>query len=413
MNVQPFVRALKLAGVLLTLCALPALAQEASDRVAPEAAGGGAAKDRVTSRDFMVVSAHPLASEAGRTMLEKGGNAVDAMVAVQAVLGLVEPQSSGLGGGAFLVHWDEARQKLTTLDGRETAPAAATPDLFLDQNGEPLRFFDAVIGGRSVGTPGTVALLEAAHQRHGKLAWAELFMPAIALAEDGFPVSPRLNALIAHSAESLFRYEATRRYFLSEEGVPLPPGTILRNAAYASTLRDIAANGAKAFYEGEIARDIVAAVREAEDNPGLLSEQDLASYRVLERAPVCVTYRVYEVCGMGPPSSGALTIGQILKLVEPHDLAGLGPDNPQSWRLIGDASRLAFADRDLYMADSDFVDMPKGLLNATYLAERARLLEGDRALEPEAVKPGSPPTDHAGLFAPGATPELPSTSHFS
>ncbi|MCG6858601.1 MAG: gamma-glutamyltransferase [Salaquimonas sp.] len=390
-------------------------AQEASDLVAPESGSGLQPRSvqPVTASRYMVVSANPLASDAGLTILENGGNAIDAMIAVQAVLGLVEPQSSGLGGGAFLVYWDEANGKLTTLDGRETAPGEATPDLFLDAEGKPLQFFDAVIGGRSVGTPGTVALMEAAHRKYGRLGWASLFEPAIELAENGFEVSPRLNASIAYAAESLHRYEATRDYFLSEEGVPLPVGTVLRNPAYAATLRAIATGRAKAFYSGKIARDIVATARDAADNPGLLSMDDMAAYSARERAPVCASYRVYEVCGMGPPSSGALTIGQILKLVEPYDLAALGPNDPQSWRLIGDASRLAFADRGLYMADSDFVDMPKGLLNGDYLRERARLLEGYGALPEDAVKPGSPPTDHALLLAPGMTPELPSTSHLS
>ncbi|MCB1461798.1 MAG: gamma-glutamyltransferase [Nitratireductor sp.] len=414
-----FAVALKTACVLLTAWAIasghPAAAQEASERIAPEA-GHGLRADvapPATAREFMVVSANPEASRAGLAILEKGGNAIDAMIAVQVVLGLVEPQSSGLGGGAFVVYWDQKTQKLTTLDGRETAPAEATPDLFLDAGGKPLRFFDAVIGGRSVGTPATVALLETAHRNYGKLDWASLFEPAIALAERGFEVSPRLNASIGQSAESLFGYEATRDYFLSEEAVPLPAGTVLKNPAYAATLRDIAKGGAEAFYGGEIAQAIVDTVRGAQDNPGRLSMRDMADYKIVERAPVCVTYRVYEVCGMGPPSSGALTVGQILKLVEPYDLAALGPDNAQSWRMIGDASRLAFADRGLYMADSDFVDMPKGLLNADYLRERAKLLEGAGALPQDAVKPGTPPADHALLLAPGMTPELPSTSHLS
>lgn len=365
------------------------------------------------SLGFMIATANPTATKTGHDVLAKGGSAVDAMVAAQLVLGLVEPQSSGLGGGAFLVYWDGSSRKMTTLDGRETAPVAAGPDLFLDDNGEPLAFFDAVIGGRSVGTPGTVALLAEAHARYGKLAWADLFEPAIDLAEKGFRVSPRLNASIAQSAESLYRFPATRHYFLTEEGVPLFPGTLIRNRAYADTLRQIAARGEDAFYSGPIARDIVSAVVNAPGNPGLLSLEDLAAYQVKERDPVCAQYHAFAVCGMGPPSSGALTVGQILKLVEPYDLAALGPDNVQSWRLVGDATRLAFADRDLYMADSDFVKIPLGLLNEAYLANRSKLLSGDRALVPDAVKPGEPPMDHAMLFSPHDGPDLPSTSHLS
>lgn len=391
----------------------PALAQEAGDRLAPEIATAAKQPKLATARQFMVVAAHPLAAEAGRAILAGGGNAIDAMVAVQLVLGLVEPQSSGLGGGAFLVYRDKASGIITTFDGRETAPAAATPDLFLDGSGKPLGFFDAVIGGRSVGTPGTPALLETAHRRFGRLDWASLFEPAIRLAEEGFEVSPRLNAAISAAAESLYRYPATRDYFLSEEGVPLFAGTRLRNPAYADTLRAIAAEGARAFYQGPIAADIVASVRGADDNPGLLSTGDLAGYQVKEREPVCFAYRAYEICGIGPPSSGTLTVGQILGLIEPYDIAGLGPESPESWRLVGDASRLAFADREAYMADSDFVTMPRGLLNRDYLKERSKLLAGARALPAEAVRPGQPPFDRAMAHPPGLTPELPSTSHFS
>ncbi len=401
----------------LTLAAVlaGAAAQETSDQVQPELATGATAKPLVRASGYMVSAANPHAARAGQRIIEAGGNAIDAMVAVQLVLGLVEPQSSGLGGGAFLVYWDAAGEELITFDGRETAPAAADGNLFLDEAGEPLKFFDAVIGGRSVGTPGTVKLLEAAHSRFGRLPWADLFEPAISLAENGFEISPRLNALITRSAESLARFAPTRAYFLSEEGVPLFVGTTIINQAYADTLKAIAAEGSAAFYSGAIAADIVDTVRRAPGNPGLLSLGDLAGYRIKERPPVCVDYRGYQVCGMGPPSSGALTVGQILKLVEPFDLAGLGPADPASWRIIGDASRLAFADRGRYMADSDFVTMPKGLLNEAYLAARSALLgtASAPALAPDQVKPGDPPRDHAGLYGEDASLELPSTSHFS
>ena len=405
-----------LLGIVLCAAFLsgqPALAEQQADRISPEFSTGATQKQLVRTKRFMVSTANPHASRAGHDILAAGGSAVDAMVAVQLVLGLVEPQSSGLGGGAFALLWDAEAERLTTLDGRETAPMAADGRLFIGEDGNPMGFFDAVIGGRSVGTPGTVALLYEAHRRHGRLAWARLFEPAIALAENGFEVSPRLNALITRSAESLFRFETTRRYFLSEEGVPLFVGTRLTNPAYADTLRRIAAEGPSAFYAGDIAADIVTTVQNAPGNPGLLSLGDLEAYAVKERASVCVDYRGYEICGMGPPSSGGLTVGQILKLLEPYDLAGLGPDNPQSWRLIGDASRLGFADRGLYMADSDFVKMPKGLLNTDYLAQRAKLLAGETALARSAVKPGEPPTDHALNFTDGHGPDLPATSHFS
>lgn len=398
--------------------AQPVAAQQAADGVQPESGQGLSQAQTVAAGRTMVAAAHPLAAKAGLAMLDAGGNAIDAMVAVQLVLGLVEPQSSGLGGGAFLVYHDSASGQIKTWDGRETAPMAATGDLFLQPDGKPMGFYDAVVGGRSVGTPGTVALLEAAHKAHGSLPWKKLFEPAIRLAREGFEVTPRLNGLVTEFAETLFRQKAARDYFLSEEGVPIFAGTRIVNEAYAQTLEAIAEGGAAAFYSGTIAEDIARAVREAEGNPGLLAEADLAAYRVKERKAVCFDYRGHDICGMGPPSSGALTIGQILKMVEPFDLAGLGADNPESWRLIGDASRLAFADRDRYMADSDFVKMPKGLLNDGYLEERAGLIEGDRmdggmALPAEAVKPGEPPEDHALFRADDLSIELPSTSHFS
>lgn len=388
-------------------------AQDVADRVAPEFSSGITQKQLVKAEKQMVVAANPYASEAGFAILQKGGNAIDAMVAVQTVLGLVEPQSSGLGGGAFLVYFDAENKRLTTYDGRETAPKAATADMFLDANGEPLYFFDAVIGGLSVGTPGTVKLLYETHQKYGKLAWSDVVQPAIKLAEDGFKVSPRLHALITRSAESLYRFQTTRDYFLSEEGVPLFVGTIIKNKQYANTLRAISTGGADAFYKGELARRIVETVQNAEGNPGRLSVEDLATYQIIEREPVCYRYRDHDVCGMGPPSSGALTVGQILGLVEAYDLKSYGAGNPESWRIIGDATRLAFADRSLYMADSDFVKMPKGLLNRTYLWERTQTLIDDNALTDDEVFPGKPPFDHAMLLAPDNSLELPSTSHFS
>lgn len=384
-----------------------------AQELAPEAPSGRQEKTLATAKKAMVATADPAATEAALDMLGKGGSAVDAMIAAQLVLGLVEPQSSGLGGGAFLVHWDAANSRLTTLDGRETAPLEAGPDLFIGADGQPMEFFSAVIGGRSVGTPGTVALLEEAHRKHGKLAWAELFQPAIKLAEQGFSVSGRLNALISESAESLYRQDAARNYFLSEEGVPLFPGAKRINREYAETLKAIAASGSKAFYEGAIAEDIVSTVRGDPDNPGLLSMADFAAYKVVEREPVCAAYREYSICGMGPPSSGTLAIGQILMMAERFALASHSPDDPQAWRVIGDASRLAFADRDLFIADPAFVRLPKGLLDRRYMDERARLLEGTTALAPESVTAGNPPSDHTHLQSPGKALEMPSTTHLS
>lgn len=416
-------RIIRVLSLVLAVLAPPAPAQQAADALAPEAAGAGAvvssgatraalaakaAGRPVAARDWMVVAANPLAAEAGAKVLDAGGTAADAMVAVQAVLGLVEPQSSGLGGGAFVVWHDGATGAITTLDGRETAPLAATPRLFQDATGAPLAFYDAVVGGRSVGVPGTPALLRAAHERWGKAQWAGLFDDAIALAEGGFEVSPRLAAAVAGDAARLGRFAPTREYFLPG-GKPLKAGQVLRNPAYADSLRILARDGPAPFYTGAIAADIVRTVRGAPGNPGVLAPADLAIYRVRERPAVCAPYRGYQVCGMGPPSSGALTVGQILGLLEPFDLAALGPDDPQAWRLIGDASRLAFADRGRYIADSDFVPVPiKGLLDPAYLARRAKLLRRDTAL-PE-VAPGAPAFDHALNLADGAALELPATS---
>jgi len=418
------------AGVSCALLVGAAYAQEAADAVAPEEATQGeaqalteaalfaqakkAAGKVVESTDWMIAAANPLAVEAGAAVLDAGGTAADAMVAVQTVLGLVEPQSSGLGGGAFLVWYDAKTGELTTLDARETAPLAATPSLFQDEAGEPLKFFDAVVGGLSVGTPGTPALLEEAHRRWGRANWGSLFEAGITLADKGFAVSPRMAQSIARDADRLSRFPKTAAYFVPN-GAPLAEGQIVQNKAYANVLRALAVEGADAFYTGAIAADIVKTVQTAEGNPGVLSETDLALYSVKERPAVCATYRAFEACGMGPPSSGALTVGQILGLLGQYDLAALGAENPESWRLIGDASRLAFADRGRYMADSDFVPMPtQGLVDNSYLVERAKLLAGETALE--SADPGTPVFDHAGLasrWADDQSIEFPSTSHIS
>ena len=413
----------------MVLCmAAPLAAQQAADAIDPEVGSATssfaglsdavqealAQKDAgapTTAENWMVAAANPLAVEAGAKVLRDGGTAADAMVAVQAVLGLVEPQSSGLGGGAFLVWYDADSGEVTTLDGRETAPMAVTPTLFQTEDGEPMGFWDAVVGGRSVGTPGTPKLMEVAHARWGNADWAGLFGDAIALADEGFLVSERLATSIEGGAERLQTFPRTASYFFPG-GTALQAGDTLVNMDYADTLRQIAAHGSAAFYEGAIADDIVATVRTAAGNPGVLSAADLALYDVIERKPVCVPYRAYEVCGMGPPSSGALTVGQILGMLDRFDLTALGPDSPEAWRLIGDASRLSFADRGRYMADSDYVPMPtKGLTAPAYLDTRAALLDGDAALAE--VSAGTPEWDHAMLWADDRSLELPSTSHIS
>ena len=415
-----------LLSVFTLFLASGAGAQQAADSVAPEAAGNGtftgmsprvvaafdakAAGKPVIAQNWMVAAANPYAVEVGADVLAKGGTAADALVAVQAMLGLVEPQSSGLGGGAFLVWYDAASGAVTTLDGRETAPLDVTPQLFQNDKGEPLGFFDAVVGGRSVGTPGTPALMSAVHARWGNQDWSDLLAPAVAMAEKGFVVSPRLAGLVAEDAERLAGSATAAAYFMPD-GMPVRAGDTLKNPDYARTLSTMAQEGTEAFYTGKIAQDIVATVQGAQGNPGVLSEVDLAIYRVKERPAVCASYREHDVCGMGPPSSGALAVGQILGLLNSYDLSA-GPADENVLRLIGDASRLAFADRGRYVADSDYVPVPvKGLLDPAYLSERAKLLAGDDAL-PE-VAPGVPAFDHALNWADDRAIELPSTSHIS
>lgn len=396
---------------LLLTCSSLSVAQDVADGFAPEMATAISTRTMQSAEQFMVAAANPHATQAGYDVLKRGGNAIDAMVATQLMLGLVEPQSSGLGGGAFLVYYNAEENQVTTFDGRETAPMAATPRLFQDEAGEKLKFWDAVVGGLSVGTPGTVRLMHETHKAHGSLDWPSLVQPAIELAENGFPVSDRLNQLITNDVERLSVHPDTKAYFFDAEGAPLPVGHILKNQAYADTLKSIAADGADAFYSGPIAQAIVDKVTTA-GNPGVLAMQDLENYVIKERDPVCVTYRAHDVCGMGPPSSGALTVGQILGTLDSYNLSELGPTNVESWRLIGDASRLAFADRGRYMADSDYVPMPtEGLVDRGYLSKRGKLLAGETALE--SVTAGEPEWDHSMLLADDESIEFKSTSHFS
>ena len=359
----------------------------------------------------MVAAANPLAVNAGYSMLLQGGSAADAAIAVQLVLGLVEAQSSGIGGGAFMLFHDAKRNKLIAYDGRETAPAAARPERFLDAQGKPLEFYSAVVGGRSVGVPGTVALLAEVHKRHGKLPWAKLFVPAIDLAEYGFVVSERFN--IMAMTEERIEQPRMRAYLYDFLGNPFAVGRVMKNPAYAATLRKIAAGGAKAFYEGDVARDIVATVTAGRRNPGDITLADLASYRVKVREPVCGRYRVYRVCGMPLPSSGGPTVLQILGILEPYDVKSMGPATLWSVHFISEAGRLAYADRSVYMADPDFFTPPSGLLDPGYLEERSRSIRIDASLGP--AKPGVPP-DRAALkrvAGADAALEFPSTSHIS
>jgi gamma-glutamyltranspeptidase / glutathione hydrolase len=398
---------------LLLLALVPEVRAQATE-VQPESATswGLSARQATTAKSHMVTAAHPLAAAAGLEMLRAGGSAADAAVAVQLVLNLVEPQSSGIGGGAFVLHWDGAQKRLASYDGRETAPAAATPDRFF-VNGQPMSLFEAVPSGLSVGVPGTVRLLEAVHKAHGSLPWAQLFEPAIRIAEQGFQVSPRLHLLLRWSGPHSFSPQA-RRHFFDEVGAARPEGYVLRNPEFAATLRAIAAQGAGAFYEGGTAQAIVDAVGSAAKHPGDITLADFAAYAVKERQPLCFTYRAKRICSMAPPSSGGLAIAQVLKLLEPLDL-GKGPAdalNARAMHLIAEAEKLAFADRDHYIGDPDFVRIPVGLLDPGYLAERRALITPNEAM-PGRPKPGSPP--QTGNLKPGvdATVEQDGTSHFS
>ncbi|MCA0938150.1 gamma-glutamyltransferase [Vibrio alginolyticus] len=389
-----------------------AIANQATDAIAPEQSTGSEHKQLVKTKNYMVTAANPIAAQAGADVIEQGGNAIDAMVAVQLMLGLVEPQSSGIGGGAFLVYWDSDEQKLTTYDGRETAPLAATPQLFQDDKGQPLQFYDAVVGGRSVGTPGTVKLLWDTHQKYGKLKWKKIIEPVIQRAEQGFTISPRLASLVEGDSERLSRFPATKAYFFNPDGSAKAAGTILKNPQYAQTLSAIAEQGAAVFYQGDIARNIIDTVQNAPGNPGVLAQSDFDSYQIKQREPVCIAYQSYEVCGMGPPSSGALTVDQILAISEHYNLKGWGAESTKSWQVIADASRLAFADRGKYMADQDYVPMPtEGLLDTDYLKQRASLISIGKALQEVAA--GSPPWSHAMSRGMDKSIELPSTSHFN
>lgn len=381
---------------------------------APEPANGYTEKPGWIARNFMVAAANPLAADAGYQVLKAGGTAVDATVAVQMVLSLVEPQSSGVGGGAFLMHFDGATVK--AFDGRETAPATANEDLFQAGGGKAMGFHEAVVGGRSVGVPGVLRMLELAHREYGKLPWSTLFAPAIILAEGGFAVGPRLHTML--KSEPHLRKDATAAaYFYQADGEPWPVGHVLRNPELAKVLREIAAGGADAFYNGQIARDIEAKVKSHPTNPGGLTAADIAAYQARVREPICSDYKRWTVCGMPPPSSGGIAIAQMLGILEARDISSHRPQNgvpaAEAIHLFSEAGRLAYADRGRYVADTDFVPLPGGsvkpLLDKGYLAARASLI-GERSMGP--AKFGVPPamTVSWGL---DNSPELPSTSHIS
>lgn len=396
---------------LRLLLLVPAFVHASHTDLVPEIATGYEQKEAVTASQFMVTTAHPLATQAGYDVLNNGGNAIDAMVAVQTVLGLVEPQSSGLGGGAFLLYYDAKQQTLRAFNGRETAPAAITSAHFLDETGKPYPHLTAVNGGHSVATPSVVKLMAQTHQRYGKTPWVTLFKPAATLAREGFEVSNRLERLITWAQPELLANPQTRALFFDRDGQPLKAGMILKNPAYADTVERLAREGEALFYRGDIARTMVDAVQNSKPNQGLLTMNDLANYQITESAAVCSEFREYELCGMPPPSSGGYTIGQIFLILEAANIDQYIPESAQAWHIVADATRLAFADRNRYLADPAFVSIPHGLLDSDYLQTRAKTLTPGTALK--SVEAGSPPNNPLLTTADNQSPEFPSTSHFS
>jgi gamma-glutamyltranspeptidase/glutathione hydrolase len=378
---------------------------------APEAATGYEPKPALVAKRFAIVTANRHASEAGYEILKRGGSAVDAAIAAQLVLNLVEPQSSGIGGGGFLLHHDAKTQRTAAYDGRETAPAGATPRLFLDPAGKPMSFGAAIGSGRSVGVPGLVAMLEVAHRRHGVLPWRDLFAPAIRLAEEGFPISPRLAQLVARDP-LLPASPTARAYLFTSAGTPKPAGTLLRNPELAATLRAIADGGARAFHSGPIAADIARAVQGDTRGAGTLSTSDLEAYRPIVREALCGNVRAWRICGMPPPSSGGIATIQILAMLGHTGIASVAPDLAVAVHLFSQAGRLAFADRDRWVADPSFVAVPvAGLLDPVYLERRAALIRPARPVipAPAGEPPGAPRDARAHVDA----RDLPSTTHVS
>jgi len=390
------------------LIAAAACQQVPKDAVQAASPAPAAAPEK--AQRHMISAANPLAAEAGLEILRRGGTAIDAAITAQLVLNVVEPQSSGIGGGAFLLHYASESGVIDSYDGRETAPAAAYPGMFLSANGKPMGFFDAVVGGLSVGVPGTLRMLEKAHGEHGKLPWAELFQPAIELADKGFAISPRLAGLIERDKH--LNFDAAGLYFYEPNGKPKAAGAILKNPEFAETLRQIASSGADAFHQGALSQSIVETVNNAPRHRGYMTLADIAAYKAKKRPPVCLPYRDWLICGMGPPSSGGVTVLQILGMLQRFDLAALGANSSRAVNVIAEASRLAFADRNIYMADPDFIPVPvAGLLDPAYLGLRSA------EISPFKTKgkrlPGMPGIGAGLRFAPDDAEKGLSTTHLS
>ena len=394
-------RGAALALALLVGCGHTPLKED----IPPEPATGTRVVAAVRGTTQMVGAANPHASRAGWEILEQGGSAVDAAIAMSVILTLVEPQSSGIGGGGFMLHWSAADQHLGAYDGRETAPAAVTPDLFMGPDNKPLGYLKALVGGKSVGVPGQLRMLGLAHKKHGKLSWDKLFAPAIRLADSGFRVSPRLFGLLTRLGRLMTLPDA-RRYFFLPDGAPKPVGHLIKNAPLAHTFRTIAARGTDAFYIGPLAADIVRTVNTAPTNPGTMTRADLAGYRPREREAICVPFQKDRVCGFPPPTSGGTTVLTILGLLDRLEL-GATFDSAETTHAFLEASRLAYADRAMYIADPDFSPLPVGLLSPDYMDSRARLINPKRSMGEASA--GQPPG--FAVLAPDQSAELPSTSH--
>ncbi|MGJ8693103.1 MAG: gamma-glutamyltransferase [Thalassotalea sp.] len=395
---------------VVILFALGASSSHSQEVREPEAATGFIDKKTVTGSEYMVVAANSYASEVGGRILAKGGSAVDAAIAIQMVLTLVEPQSSGIGGGAFLLHWDNKHKALVSYDGRETAPAQVTPSLFLDQKGKPVSWMDAVVGGRSVGVPGVLAALKKAHLQHGKLPWSDLFTDAINLAEQGFIVSPRLEKLLQANFNPGLKKLSTIKDYFYPQGKAIQAGQRLKNKPLAKVYKSIATEGPSVFYQGWIAKKIVAGVNNSPIAPGVLSLSDMKNYQANEHPAVCAAYNDYNVCGMAPPSSGGVAVIQTLKMLAPFNLSQYQPNSLESVHLFTQSSRLAFADRNRYIADPAFITVPSNaLLENHYLAKRAQLI----SLEKDMGKASAGELAIALSRADDKAYELPSTSHFS
>jgi len=397
-----------LALLFLVFLTSNAKTEKREDRE-PEAATGLAQKQSVSGQKFMVAAANPYAAKAGKEILIRGGSSIDAAIAIQAVLTLVEPQSSGIGGGAFIMHFDKDKDQLTTIDGRETAPSTASANLFLDENGKTVSWIKAVVGGRSVGVPGVLAALKKSHQLHGQLKWETLFQPAIKLARNGFIVSPRLEKLLSKKFNpGVHQMPGTKDYFFPG-GKPLKAGTLKKNPALAAFYEKLAKQGIKAFYSGENAAKIAQAVQNSVVSPGLLTIRDINQYQAKQRHAVCAPYHQYKVCSMAPPSSGGVALLQILRLLEDRHLGQYQPNSVKALHYFTQASRLAFADREVYMADPDFISVPvAALLKDEYIKSRRLLINQTDMGKAVAGQPSL-----SLSWAQDDSFEMPSTSHIS